>query len=130
MLGDGRPESSRIGMENNMTDRIESLYRAVAARRGGDPVLSRTAKLIAMGLPKIAQKLGEEAVEVIIDAITGERDGVIRESSDLIYQLVVLWQELGIEPTEIWAEMARREALMGIAEKLPKPASSPDPRAA
>jgi len=113
-----------------MTDRIESLYRAVAARRGGDPVLSRTAKLIAMGLPKIAQKLGEEAVEVIIDAITGERDGVIRESSDLIYQLVVLWQELGIEPTEIWAEMARREALMGIAEKLPKPASSPDPRAA
>jgi phosphoribosyl-ATP pyrophosphohydrolase len=130
MLGDGRPESSRIGMENNMTDRIESLYRAVAARRGGDPVLSRTAKLIAMGLPKIAQKLGEEAVEVIIDAITGERHGVIRESSDLIYQLVVLWQELGIEPTEIWAEMARREALMGIAEKLPKPASSPDPRAA
>jgi|ERR1700735_4561967 phosphoribosyl-ATP pyrophosphohydrolase len=103
-----------------MSDRIECLYGAVAARRGGDPTLSRTARLIAMGLPKIAQKVGEEAVEVIIDAIAGERDGVIRESSDLLYHLVVLWQQLGIEPAEIWTEMDRREAKLGIAEKLPK----------
>jgi phosphoribosyl-ATP pyrophosphohydrolase len=103
-----------------MSDRIERLYEAVAARRGADPALSRTAKLIALGLPKIAQKVGEEAVEVIVDAMAGHRDGVVRESSDLLYHLVVLWQQLGIEPAEIWAEMARREALMGIAEKLPK----------
>lgn len=103
-----------------MSDRIECLYEAAAARRGMDPVLSRTARLMAMGLPKIAQKVGEEAVEVVIDAIAGDRGGVIRESSDLLYHLVVLWQELGITPGEIWAEMARREAMMGIAEKLPK----------
>ena len=110
-----------------MSDRIECLYEAVAARRDVDPALSRTAKLIATGLPKIAQKVGEEAVEVVIDAIAGERDGVIRESSDLLYHLVVLWQQLGIVPAEIWAEMARREAMMGIAEKLPK---VPGPQAA
>jgi phosphoribosyl-ATP pyrophosphohydrolase len=115
--------------ENGMTDRIETLYAAVAARRGGDPVVSRTAKLIAMGLPKIAQKVGEEAVEVVIDAIIGNREGVICESTDLLYHLVVLWQELGIAPAEIWGEMARREAMMGIAEKLPK-TPNPGPRAA
>jgi phosphoribosyl-ATP pyrophosphohydrolase len=114
--------------EYRMTDRIETLYAAVAARRGGDPVQSRTAKLIAMGLPKIAQKVGEEAVEVVIDAMTGNREGVIYESSDLLYHLVVLWQELGIAPAEIWGEMARREAMMGIAEKLPK-SPNPGPRA-
>jgi len=112
-----------------MSDRIECLYQAVAARRGVDPTLSRTARLIGMGLSKIAQKVGEEAIEVVIDAITGERDGVIRESSDLLYHLVVLWQQLGIEPAEIWAEMARREAMMGIAEKLPK-APNAGPQAA
>jgi phosphoribosyl-ATP pyrophosphohydrolase len=112
-----------------MSDRIECLYDAVAARRGVDPALSRTAKLIATGLTKIAQKVGEEAVEVVIDAITGEREGVIRESSDLLYHLVVLWHELGIEPAEIWAEMSRREAMMGIAEKLPK-APNAGPQAA
>lgn len=112
-----------------MSDRIERLYEAVAARRGVDPALSRTAKLIATGLPKIAQKVGEEAVEVVIDAISGDREGVIRESSDLLYHLVVLWQQLDIEPGEIWAEMARREAMMGIAEKLPK-APNAGPQAA
>jgi len=112
-----------------MSDRIECLYEAVAARRGVDPALSRTAKLIATGLPKIAQKVGEEAVEVVIDAISGDRQGVIRESSDLLYHLVVLWQQFGIEPAEIWAEMARREAMMGIAEKLPK-APNAGPQAA
>ena len=112
-----------------MSDRIDCLYEAVVTRRGADPALSRTAKLIALGLPKIAQKVGEEAVEVIIDAMAGDRQGVVRESSDLLYHLVVLWQQLGIEPAEIWAEMARREAMMGIAEKLPK-ASSVGPQAA
>lgn len=112
-----------------MSDRIDCLYEAVVARRAADPALSRTAKLIALGLPKIAQKVGEEAIEVVIDAMAGDRQGVVRESSDLFYHLVVLWQQLGIEPAEIWAEMARREAMMGIAEKLPK-ASSVGPQAA
>ena len=68
----------------------------------------------------MAQKLAEEATEVVIEAVRGERSGVINESVDLIYNLVVLWSELGITASEVWAEMERRQALLGMAEKLSK----------
>ena len=68
----------------------------------------------------MAQKLAEEATEVVIEAVRGERSAVINESVDLIYNLVVLWSELGITAAEVWAEMDRRQALLGMAEKLPK----------
>ncbi len=90
------------------------------AARLRDPAVSRTAKLIREGVPKMAKKLAEEAVEVGLEAVQGNRPAVIRESADLIYNLVVLWSELGIAPGEIWREMDRREQLYGIAEKLPK----------
>ena len=70
----------------------------------------------------MAQKLAEEATEVVIEAVRGERSAVINESVDLIYNLVVLWSELGITAPEVWAEMDRRQALLGMAEKLPKEA--------
>jgi phosphoribosyl-ATP pyrophosphohydrolase len=70
----------------------------------------------------MAQKLAEEATEVVIEAVRGERSAVIYESVDLLYNLVVLWGELGISASEIWAEMDRRQALVGMAEKLPKEA--------
>ena len=68
----------------------------------------------------MAQKLAEEATEVVIEAVRGERSAVINESVDLIYNLVVLWSELGITGSEVWTEMDRRQALLGMAEKLPK----------
>ncbi len=68
----------------------------------------------------MAQKLAEELAEVVIEAVRGERSAVINESVDLIYNLVVLWNALGISASEIWAEMDRRRALFGMAEKLPK----------
>jgi phosphoribosyl-ATP pyrophosphohydrolase len=68
----------------------------------------------------MAQKLAEEATEVVIEAVRRERSAVIHESVDLLYNLVVLWSELGITSPEIWAEMDRRQALFGMAEKLPK----------
>ena len=68
----------------------------------------------------MAQKLAEEATEVVIDAVRGQRLSVIHESVDLLYNLVVLWSELGITASEVWAEMDRRQALLGMAEKLPK----------
>ncbi|PZR86080.1 MAG: phosphoribosyl-ATP diphosphatase [Stutzerimonas stutzeri] len=104
-----------------MTDSVQRLYAAVLAARTRDPARSRTAKLIREGVPKMAKKLGEEAVEVGIEAVQNNRPAVIRESADLLYNLVVLWSELGITPGEIWREMDRREELYGIAEKLPKP---------
>lgn len=104
-----------------MTDSVQRLYAAVLTARTRDPARSRTAKLIREGVPKMAKKLGEEAIEVGIEAVQNNRPAVVRESADLLYNLVVLWSELGITPGEIWREMDRREELYGIAEKLPKP---------
>jgi phosphoribosyl-ATP pyrophosphohydrolase len=80
----------------------------------------RTARLLACGRSKIAQKLIEEAGEIALAAARHRSRSVIRESADLIYQLVVLWHECGITPDEVWAEMHRRADKLGIAEKLPK----------
>ena len=103
-------------------DRIVELQTAIAGVRDGRKTSPRTARLLAAGLPRIAQKLAEEATEVVIEAVRGERSAVVNESVDLLYNLVVLWSELGIAVSEIWAEMDRRQALLGLAEKLPKEA--------
>ena len=109
-----RPEKSLVH------DRIVELETAIVGVRDGRRTSPRTARLLAGGLPRIAQKLAEEATEVVIEAVRGERLAVINESVDLIYNLVVLWSELGITALEVWAEMDRRQALLGMAEKLPK----------
>jgi phosphoribosyl-ATP pyrophosphohydrolase len=106
------------------------LHKAVVAARGGDPSSSRTAKLLQSSRAKMAKKLAEEAVEVVIDAMHGHNDAVVRESADLIYNLVVLWVAAGVDPQDVWAEMERREKLMGIAEKLPKLQKMPPAAAA
>ena len=103
-----------------MTDSIGRLHEAVIRARDADPSTSRTARLLRAGRTKVAKKLGEEAVEVVIDAVNGSRDNVVRESADLLYNLVVLWVASGIDPKDVWKEMDRRERLFGIAEKLMK----------
>ena len=103
-----------------MSDSLDHLHAAVLAARSADPAISRTARLLRAGRGKMAKKLAEEAIEVVIDAMHGETEAVIRESADLMYNLVVLWVEAGVEPKDVWAEMARRERLFGIAEKVPK----------
>jgi phosphoribosyl-ATP pyrophosphohydrolase len=80
----------------------------------------RTARLLACSRAKLAQKLMEEAGEIALGAVRHRSRGVVRESADLIYHLVVLWRECGITPDEVWAEMCRRADKLGIAEKLPK----------
>ncbi len=103
-----------------MDDSLLRLYQAVLNAQAGEPGFPRTAKLLADGVAKMAKKVAEEGVEVAIDAVKGDRPAVILESADLIYNLVVLWAELGIRPEDVWREMERRETLYGIAEKLPK----------
>jgi phosphoribosyl-ATP pyrophosphohydrolase len=103
-----------------MTDSVARLYQAVLAARQSDPSKSRTARLLRSGRAKMAKKMAEEAVEVVIDAMNGEPDAVVRESADLIYNLVVLWVSAGVHPDQVWDEMARRERMFGIAEKIPK----------
>src|SRR6185437_3543416 len=103
-----------------MTDSVARLYDAVIAVRGSDPSKSRTARLLRAGRAKVAEKVAEEAVEVVIDTMQDQPEAIVRESADLIYNLVVLWVAAGIHPDDVWDEMRRREKLFGIAEKIPK----------
>lgn len=111
-----------------MGDSLERLYSAVIAAKDADPATSRTAKLLRAGRDKMAKKVAEEAVEVVIDAMHGRTEAVIHESADLMYNLVVLWVAAGIQPKDVWAEMNRRERMLGIAEKLPKGSVQPATR--
>lgn len=106
-----------------MSDSLERLYQAVLAARDLDPATSRTARLFQRGPSKMAKKLAEEAIEVVIDAVNGDAPAVVRESADLLYNLTVLWASAGVKPEDVWREMERREDMLGIAEKLPKSAA-------
>jgi phosphoribosyl-ATP pyrophosphohydrolase len=108
------------GVEPVTLDELTRLFAAISrCRRSGDGD-TKTAKLFAAGLPKMAKKLVEEATEVAIEAVRGERRCLKSESADLLYHLVVIWNAVGIKPSDVWGEMKRRERLLGIAEKLPK----------
>jgi phosphoribosyl-ATP pyrophosphohydrolase len=96
---------------------VERLFAVIEGRRGADPDDSYTAKLFAEGRERIAQKLGEEAVEAVIAAATGDRARLVGESADVLYHLLVAWAETGVAPEDVWAELARREGISGIAEK-------------
>lgn len=104
-------------------DPLRSLYDAVQTLRrepSAAPEASRTAKLLAQGRARMARKVGEEAIEVAIEAMRGDRDALVMEGADLLYNLVVLLADLDIAPDELLAELRRRELAFGIAEKLPK----------
>jgi len=111
-----------------MTDSVDRLYEDVVAEQRADPSLSRTARLLQAGRAKVAKKVAEEATEVVIEAIDGDRAAIVRESADLIYNLVVLWATSGVQPRDVWKEMNRRERLFGIAEKLLKRQAAPKAR--
>jgi phosphoribosyl-ATP pyrophosphohydrolase len=96
---------------------LDQLFETLKSRRGADPEKSYTAKLFSRGRPKIAQKLGEEAVETVIAALAETPDKLVGESADLLYHLLVLWAECGIEPYQVWAELERRLGVSGVDEK-------------
>ncbi|MBV9751281.1 MAG: phosphoribosyl-ATP diphosphatase [Hyphomicrobiales bacterium] len=99
-------------------DEIERLYAALdLVRADTNP---RTAQLLECGKRKMGQKLIEEASEVAFEGLRHRARGVVRESADLVYHLVVLWRECGVTPSEVWDEMRERAKTLGIAEKLPK----------
>lgn len=88
----------------------------------------RTARLLAAGRIKMAQKVMEEAAEFALEAVRHRTRGMVRESADLVYQLVVLWRECGITPEDVWGEMRRRADRFGLAEKLPKACEQTEPQ--
>lgn len=102
-------------------DILERLFSVIESRKGADPASSYTAKLLAEGKGRIAKKLGEEATETVIAAAAGTPAEVARESADLLYHLLVLWASAGVDPADVWAELARREGTSGLAEKAARP---------
>ena len=96
---------------------LDRLYKTVLSRRGADPSSSYTAKLFSRGTAKIAQKVGEEAVEAVIEAMRGDKDKLADESADLLYHLTVLWADAKLDPSEVYARLAAREGTSGIDEK-------------
>ena len=98
-------------------DTLARLAETIAARRTGDPATSWVAKLNARGVPVIARKLGEEAVETVIAALSGSREELASEAADLMFHLLVLLDAKGVPLTEVLAELERREGTSGIAEK-------------
>ncbi|MBK20532.1 MAG: phosphoribosyl-ATP diphosphatase [Rhodospirillaceae bacterium] len=96
---------------------LERLYTVIQSRKDGDADSSYTASLLKAGMPKMAQKLGEEAVETVIAATEGDSQQLVGESADLLYHLLVVWAASGITPDDVWAELAGREGISGIEEK-------------
>ena len=97
---------------------LEEIFAVIKSRQGADPDSSYTARLFHRGIPKIAQKLGEEAVETLIEGVKGDKELLVMESADLLYHLLVLWAAVGVEPAQIWEELSRRAAEKG---QKPKP---------
>ncbi len=96
---------------------LARLEMVIAERRGGDPKASYVAKLHAKGLGKIAQKLGEEAVETIIAALAEDRAALVGEAADLLFHLMMLLGAKEVPFADVLAELDRREGISGIAEK-------------
>ena len=96
---------------------LDKLYARIEASCDGDPNRSYTAKLFSRGRAKIAQKLGEEAVETVIELMRDDKPALIAESADLVYHLLAAWVAAGIRPDDVWAELARREGIGGLVEK-------------
>ena len=105
---------SRNSLDGTVLDR---LYRVIESRRQADPAVSNTARLFAKGTDRIAQKLGEEAVETVIEGVRGKKKELAAESADLLYHLLVLWCDRGLKPGDVWEALAKREGVSGVAEK-------------
>ena len=96
---------------------LSALAATIAARKGADPESSWTARLLAMGPEKCAEKFGEEAVEAIIEAVRGDRARLTSEAADALYHLLVMCAARDVTLADIEAELAARETRSGLAEK-------------
>ncbi len=96
---------------------LDRLHALITAKRNADPRRSHSARLLARGTRKVAQKLGEETFECLIEAVAGNNEALVGEAADVLYHLVVLWVDQGVLPSQVWAELQRREGVSGIDEK-------------
>jgi phosphoribosyl-ATP pyrophosphohydrolase len=96
---------------------LDDLAATIAARAGADPDTSWTARLLAKGPEKCAEKFGEEAIEAIIEAVKGDRDRLVSEAADVLFHLLVMLQSRDVALVDVMAELDRRQAQSGLAEK-------------
>ena len=96
---------------------LDRLYTTIASRKGADPDTSWTAKLLAKGPEKCAEKFGEEAIEAIIEAVKGDREKLTTEAADVLYHLLVMLAARDVTLEAVLAELDRREGVSGLAEK-------------
>lgn len=101
---------------------LDDLFAVIESRRSADPAESHTARLLAGGPQAAAKKLGEEAVEAVIEGVGGDKDRLVSESADLLYHLLVLWAARGVRPAEVWAALEARRGTSGVAEKAARKA--------
>ena len=116
------PPPGAVGASPAVLDR---LWAVIQDRRGADPSISHSARLLSRGTTKVAQKFGEEAVECLIEAVGRNREALIAESADVLYHLIVMWVDGGVRADEVWAELQRREGVSGVAEKASRARSLP-----
>jgi phosphoribosyl-ATP pyrophosphohydrolase len=100
-----------------MSDILTRLENTISERRGASPESSYVASLFTKGREKIAQKVGEEAVETVIASLSGDQGKVTSEAADLIFHLLVLLADVGVDLDEVLAELDRREGVSGLDEK-------------
>jgi phosphoribosyl-ATP pyrophosphohydrolase len=97
-------------------DVLDRLWTIIDSRKGADPGASHSARLLARGTPQVVQKLGEELVEGLIEAMAGNHAGLVAERADMLYHLLITWVNAGIHPEEVWAELTRREQVSHLTE--------------
>jgi len=96
---------------------LDDLETIIASRKLADPESSWTAKLLSKGVDKCAEKFGEEAVEAIIDAVKGDKEGLISEAADVLYHLMVMLAAAEVPLSDVMAVLDKRQSQSGIAEK-------------
>jgi phosphoribosyl-ATP pyrophosphohydrolase len=97
-------------------DVLNRLWTIIDNRKGADPTVSHSARLLAKGTSQVVQKLGEELIECLIEAMAGNRAGLVGESADVLYHLLITWVNAGIHPEEVWEELTRREKISHLTE--------------
>jgi phosphoribosyl-ATP pyrophosphohydrolase len=115
-MDSGLRRNDIVGVEGSCMT-LDDLEARIATRAAASPDDSYTAKLIARGMEKCAQKLGEEATEAVIAAVTGNRAELVKESADVLFHLLVVLKAAGIPLDEVMAELDARTAQSGLAEK-------------
>ena len=99
---------------------VEELYGVIEKRKGGDPESSYVARTFSRGREHVAKKVGEEGVEVALAGAIGDKKGIVSESADLLFHLLILWSDTGVAPSEVFDELSKRRGVSGLAREARK----------